>query len=303
MNDEQILGAWVEGTTHFARVCQDLPASAIRRTLDVLNRGEKTPPAVFFLEAMRVSPLREKAAWREALHSWVELASSHRGDSQFVRDCVAKYANSPLLPAIQAAVVSGDDVPFRFLAVLAHDASDVSLDALVIRFADRKVDLDRLRALRLHAAPTPEMTSFLDGIEHKRDSAVAGSPALTFARSIGLDVAVFRADVLLLDDSGEDTLFDRTPYANIRFESRSPSWFVVEHELDDTQVIDPHQLPQWIAAQQQALGLRWDVSGALVSSLKGKNRATFLNWLFAPSNRVAETPRPGRRGDARDTRR
>ena len=277
MNDEQILELWRDGTKRFASDCQDLSSGAIRRTLEWLATAERRSHAVFILEAMRVSQLKDRQAWKATLKAWLELDSSQRGD---FRDLVARFASGPLLPAIQAAVISGPEVPFRFLAVLAHDGSDASLDALVTRLADERVDLDMLRRLRVHAASTPEMDALLDGIEHKRSSAVAENPALRFAQSIGIDVARFRAHVQLFEDFDDHGSGPHVPLATIRFDSTTVHWFSVSAIEDRVDVV-PSRLPEWIADYGREQGVRWERGAAHIGSLKGKDRERFEQWLFS----------------------
>jgi hypothetical protein len=70
-------------------------------------------------------------------------------------------ADTDVLAAIQGVVASGMDVRIEWLAVLAADGSDASIDALIPHLVTaldkRDQRLDQLRDLSKHAADTPGM--------------------------------------------------------------------------------------------------------------------------------------------------
>jgi hypothetical protein len=111
-----------------------------------------------------------------------------------------------------------------WLAVLVADGSDASIDALIPHLDG---DMEVLERLRTHAADVPHLRSLFAESEAKLRARRAASPALDFARAIGVDdvdVFWFRASL-----NSRESRRDRVSryQGNVRVDSRLVRWFSV----------------------------------------------------------------------------
>lgn len=279
-----------------ARSCQQLPPRAVeavlRRLRDVPQRGY----AVFVLEGARVT------SWRDTLRGYLDLSTQHAWGSKESRERVKRHAVGPLLPAIQAATVAGGEVPLKFHAVLASDASDASLDALLASFsaaAEQQSDrLARLRKLKTHAAATDEMHGFFEAVERGIDRRAASSGVMAFAQSLGLDGKGLKVRVTLRSTVKQNVpmyqgsvAIDATSarwfhvsLSRVSFAGSTSTHFTTDSASDALNVgrCEPHDLPAWLAKTQDTLRIRW-ATPSFYGSLRGKKRQAFIDWLFGPS--------------------
>lgn len=306
---EAVMKLWGDSETpalwHIARNGQQLPDAVIRGVLERLASVKQRGHAVFLLEAVRLSAEPLQTAWAEALRAYLEVEVAQEAwGSKLVRERVTTYAKSPLLPAFQAAVVAGRDASMRFLAVLAHDASEASLDALVTRFSavadERSAALARLRRLKTHAARTPEVEAFFEAIERRLDDRAQASGVLEFMRSIGFEVDAVKVRVSI---NSSDVNRNGVPsiQGSLVIDSASGEWFRVHLSrvsgLADvistnftlsggTDKLDvgrcaPNELPQWLTKTAQKLKITWSDDPHVYGTLRGKKRQQFVDWVFS----------------------
>jgi hypothetical protein len=196
--------------------------------------------------------------------------------------------------------VAREDAPIEMLAALAVDGSESSLDALLPHFdrAMRRRDdgLNRLATLRAHAAPVAALAALLDDVDRLIAEREATSPALAFARAIGLEVRSLAFDVIL--DSVEEE--DGRPRVEglLWVDSRRAAWLgcavrrpgrrgetawttdgVVEDALG-LGACEPTDIPAWLERAAARLGVAF--RGGLeprAPSLRGRDRERLAAWL------------------------
>ncbi|MGV3623628.1 MAG: hypothetical protein ACO1OB_22605 [Archangium sp.] len=307
---DAVMKLWGDGEApsflwHIARHGQGFSESVIRGVLERLKTVKQRGHAVFFLEAVRLSDGPLQAAWANALRSYLEVEVNQEAwGSKLVRERIAKYAKSPLLPAFQAAVVAGPDASMRFLAVLARDASDASLDALVTRFSTAVDDsgsaLARLQQLKTHAAKTPEVNGFFEAIEGRLAERTQSSGVLEFMKSIGFEVDEVDLRVSLSSADATKTRLASTQ-GTVIIDSSSADWFQVHifrittltahnstrftlSECTDKLGLGrcaPNELPQWLQQTAKKLKMAWADDPHFRGTLRGKKRQQFIDWLLS----------------------
>jgi len=298
----------------FARSAANLPERVIRVMLDRLRAPPAPALAVYLVTAMRDSDSLERD-WARALEGLLAMKTAAAWGSKARRAKIAALAKSPLLPAIQAAAVSGPVPTLDLLAVLAADGSDASVDALLSHFhaaIDRQDErLDALARLKTHAAKTEALRLMFASLERSLTQRNQASPALAFARRLGFDVELFSTDWSLSSDvltSGHVPLYQ----ASVVVDSASSRWFRVTvtritgllthhrtaFEDEGAPALDelglgrctPEELPAWFAQAARTLGVVWKVSVGR-STLRGAKRQRALAWMEGsapePSNRNA----------------
>lgn len=291
----------------FARSARKLTSPMIEAVLAHLEE-DPSAPSVFLREvvrsAMPAASLVE--AWHVAIEGYLSLDSTYAWGSKQRRAKFAELARDPrTLAGCQAAAAGCADASNSMLAVLATDASDASIDALMPHFVGAQADgdgrLDRLERLKTHARDTDNMRAMLSEIERALGARNAASPALGLASALGLgDVKELWFSVYLGSR-------ERTPHrvprfqAHVDVDSRSDVWFTVHvSELSgtgatggisfnvrqvwrDTLDIGPceaRDLPAWLARLAQQRGIDWDFAEASVrTGLRGKKRDAVLRWL------------------------
>jgi hypothetical protein len=296
-------------TWTFARTCRKLPAPVIHALLEQLEEDRRSH-AFFLREAVPrdAGDAELTAAWAAALQALLDLDSSYAWGSMQRKAKLQALAREPrMLQAIQTAAVACEAVSLDMLAVLAADASEASIDALIphveraMRLQDQ--NLDRLQLLRTHARSTPVLNDFFARIQAQFDTRQAHSPALRFARELGFgerDTFWFR--VYLMSDEREVAPAYRY-HAHMSVDSSSDTWFSIsvsksdptsgstarstsftskETRRDELELgtCEPAGLPAWLARAEEKLGVRWDHDEAFRStSLRGTKRARLEQWL------------------------
>lgn len=308
--------SWFE----FGKDAQSFPERVIRVIVERLQKEPEAPLSTYLLTALN-EPTALERDWAHAIEGMLDLLSVSNWGSTQLKATVAGLARGPLLPAIQAEVSRGTAQPLTMLAVLAADGSEASVDALMPHFqiasATNQNDLlNRLELLKTHAAKTGPMTLMLESVQKMLSKRNDQSPALAFARSIGLDVNTLSVCWCLSSEQTEDPEF----LAAATIDSRSPSWFQVTvahmpNGLTDqttfgsegTPTIDklglgrctPEELPVWFARAAKKLKVRWSVT-LWNSNLRGAKRERALAWMRGdePSAQVKEPKARTRRGRA-----
>ncbi len=306
-----LIGGDVPGFWIFARTCGQLPAPVIRALMEQL--GEDRRPHSFFLREcipLDASEPELTAAWETALQALLDLDTSHAWNSNQQEAMLQTLAKKPaILHAIQTAAVACEKVPLPMLAVLAADASDTSVDAL-IPHVERAVtqqdeSLDRLQSLRVHARSTPAMDALFARMRALLEARPGYLPALEFARGLGfreLDLFWFQAQ--LVSRTNREAPGD-CYQVRLSVDSRSAAWFKValsgavdsvrapppftlfssdKVHFDKLRVgtCEPAGLPRWLATTGAKLGMPWDFNRmTLQTHLRERERDRLERWLRA----------------------
>jgi hypothetical protein len=294
----------------FARTCRRLPAPVIRAVLEQLEDVRR--PHAFFLRELVPREARDSeltAAWEAAMQALLDLESSYAwGSKQQKAKFEALAGNPSILHALQTAVVASETVSLDMLAVLATDASDASVDALIPHVERAVVSqdwaLDRLQHLRKHARSTPALDAMFARMQGLLTERKASSPALAFARELGFgEPATFWFHAYLASPAFDDVPAYRHQ-VHLDVDSRSATWFSVSlselppNPLDTTSrgtsfnnvkvyydhlgvgPCEPPGFPGWLAAVASKLHTRWSFDTmSLRTSLRGQKRDQLERWL------------------------
>ncbi len=286
----------------FARCCGRLPAPVIRAVLTrFAQRVPKSAHGIFLTEAVPDGPGLTDA-WKTALGALLDMQTEYAWGSKQRRAKLKALSESPrFLPAIQAAVVGSDEALIDMLAVLAADGSEASIDALLPRFVraqkDRSQLLDQLARVKTHAAKTPAMEAMLASVMEGLQERNENSPALAFARTIGLEVRKLNVVISLCS---AELSANRVPVfqGSLHVDSTRPDWISVHlHRFDRGGIhvvgtsftheklvrdelglgrCEPAELPAWVERARQKLGISW---AALSRGTKARDHVA--RWLFA----------------------
>ena len=303
-----VMGLAQQHVWHFARRARALPASVIAALL-VRFGALRTPLAIFLREAVPATlpPDLAQRAWAAALQALLDLDVTYAWGSAQRRAKYAALAADPrALAAIQAVAVGCEEVSVSMLAVLATDASDASIDALLPHFAraakERGRGLDLLEQLETHARPTPGMKAMLAEVRTMLAERNAVSPFIALARRIGLgDVPAFWFDAYF---GSAATHEDAIPLvqAYVGLDSRRGDAFSVNltrsrpgrgaHAAtvfgsdalhrDDLGVgrCEADELPEFLARAASKLKTTWSIDPAGIrTNLRGKKRDRLVAWL------------------------
>jgi hypothetical protein len=311
----------VANNFQFGRNCHKLPVSAIRLFLaePLPERTNEVQPRygveggrrnlIFLKQAlMSVDDADDAAlaaAWRDALAALLDLDTTYAWGSKQRRAKIAGVARAPkLLTAVQAAAVGCESVSADFLAVLAADGSDESVDALMphfVRAARAQTGLELLERLRTHAAATPAVQAMLHKVEQLLAERSATSPVLALAPLLGLAADL---DELWFHGyfSSVATNDSRIALAHgqLDVDSRSAAWLSVSVVLNDrgahrsssfnntkvwrddfglgtAELLD---VPRYLARAATALGVAWSWDSlSLRTQLRGRNREAVAAWI------------------------
>ncbi len=294
----------------FARNCQSIPAAAIREVLR--RRPVKADAFVIFLHAMVDAAGPDEvveAQWELALRAWLDLQTSYGWGSKQKKQKLRALANSPdVVCAAQASAAGGGPlVPIDLLAVLAIDASDASMDALLAHFtvaaSDKGYALQRLKKIKTHAAELEPMRAMLAGIDRKLSERSAASPALLLAADMGLgELKALKFSIHL--GCEELNAHDVPRYqVSLTVDSQASVWFhfacthlanamsmertqfnseKVWADALDLGTCDCRELPQWLARAAKKLKVTWAFERVKPHTpLRGKKREAITRWLSA----------------------
>ena len=281
----------------FARSAEVLPVPVIVRLLRALKKKQPRDPAVLFLQTAYDESAPE-ASWRAGVNALKAFGAFYTWGSKPKRErLLAIAANPRLLSATQTACVGASEVPDEYLAVLAIDASETSMDALLPHFAAAMKDptrLDGLSKVAPFAKKTPALTGLLAQVDRQLEARQSASPSMSLARELGVATGPrFRAHVrldgtpkgrasldVLLDSAGADDhrvwIFGEN--GRTTFSAHSVSF----DDLGMGRCSLP-ELPAWLARLQEPLGVRWKQDKVWTAYLRGKRLSVFLGWLLGPS--------------------
>ena len=263
------------GEPQWLVACGKLPARLIRGVVE----APATTASHLFLKLA----VPEGKRWVEAVRALRDLADArHALDTEERRAQLAAIAGKPhLLQAIQGVAANTPNVPVEMLVVLALDGSDASIDALVPHLdgalGSQDARLERLAMVRPFVKSTPALAAVFAELDGAVDARRSTSPALAFARSIGVPASdVFWCSFLVRSAAGGVPEFQ----GSVRFDSREERWFAVElthlhaHDrardrttkFDTLEVVDelaigrcePSELPGWLRATAAAINVSWD---------------------------------------------
>lgn len=307
----EVLGQLGEGygaAWSFGRSCQRIPPHVIRECLRLLPKEPLSPERIFLREAVDagLDDAALASAWVAALRALLDLSLTYGwGSKQRKARFKALAAQPTVVRAVQAAVVGTNDPTIDMLAVLAVDASEGSIDALLPVFAKGGAD-SRLEQLAVHATRNAAMTAMLETVSARRAKKEAASSAVAFTSTLlGLDPPLksvhFRISLSCAEsETGGVPLYQ----GSLSVDSRWDAWWSVhltrvdrsmsmksthfgasgEDRADDLRVGTSQaieELPAWVARAQKKLKITWN-RGALVSgSVRGKKRALLEQWLFS----------------------
>jgi hypothetical protein len=163
----------------------------IRAALELLREEPRSAERIFLMEAVNAD-LGDAAlvkAWAAALQWLLDLSLTYAWGSKQRKARFRALAASPVVVrAIQAAVVGvAEEAPIDMLAVLAIDASDASIDALLPVFSNGKRD-SGLELLKVHATQNAAMQAMLTAVTSRRMKKEETSAAVSFiAQVLALD--------------------------------------------------------------------------------------------------------------------
>ncbi len=288
----------VDSAWSFSRDCKRLPPAVIRELL----RRKPTDATHVYL-ALAVDPDDKDAAlarsWARAIQGLADLETINRWASKQKREKFRALArNKHLLPAIQGAAATGENVSDNMLAVLVADGSTESIDALVphLDVKDSAHRLDALRMLQVHAKDTPALRAVFAELE--RDAEAAGSPAHRIARLAGVSAATEFWFTAAISSEVPDGYIPPVQL-HVNVDSRKASWFEVSVAVIDRGTIDGYtsfthdevhddplrigrcdapDLPHWLAKVAKQLRITWDTP-YIRSSVRGAKRDQIARWL------------------------
>ncbi|MFP2906156.1 hypothetical protein ACLESD_14045 [Pyxidicoccus sp. 3LFB2] len=304
-----LIGDSHHSTWLFARTCRRLPVPVIHAVLDLLE-SQRRPHAFFLREYVRrdLGADALAAEWAEALQALLDLETTYAWGSKQKRAKFQALAEAPrVLQALQTAAVACEAVSLDLLAVLASDASEASLDALIphVERAVRQQDweLDRLQLLHTHARSTPVMEDLFSRMQELIAARQARSPALELARALGfgeLDAFWFRAHLssaaserlpayryqahLSVDSRAAEcfsvTVTDATPVGVLPSQGTSFTSAQVRRDTLELGTCEPAGLPAWLGSVAERFHIQWSFDTmSLTTSLRGKKRAQLERWL------------------------
>ncbi|MFT3709907.1 MAG: hypothetical protein QM817_19935 [Archangium sp.] len=291
----------------FGRACQRLPPHVIRRVVELLPAESQSAQRIFLREAMRGDQKNDAAlvnAWVLALQSLLDLSLTYAWGSKQRKAKLKALAGHPqIVSAIQAAVVGSDGGTIDMLAVLAIDASDASIDALLPVFS-KGDPYSRLEMLKVHATMNAAMTAMLEMVTKRRTSKEEASGAAAFvSKVLALDepLKTVKCTVWL---SSEQLNRSGVPLyqGTLVIDSKWDSWWSVaitqvtgafemkrtgfgaSEDVDDELGLGHctiHDLPKWLAAAAKKLKVKWNTDAVARGSLRGKKRDELTAWVFS----------------------
>lgn len=211
------------------------------------------------------------------------------------------------LAAARAAVVAHGAANPQLLAVLAHDGTADSFDAIVDvahrAISERGEPLDAMIEWFVPFARGADMTGLAKELVDARDGRGAETPIARMfgntSKRLTLDVSVGSRQVhvgLTRRASAWIVLTsDKLPHAAVSLSRRRGDdgdytrWEDGEKKRDENRIGVPanvDDIPRWLAAAATKLKVTWDRSTLLVTStLRGAARERALDWLLTPPAR------------------
>ncbi len=288
-----------------ARHSKKLAAPIVRALVERL--ASVPGPSAIFLRVYLSGADDLALAWEQAMFRLLSLDTTYAWGSKQKRAKLEALAAEPkVIEALHAAVVSTQLMRMDWLAVLAIDASEASVDALMPHFEraaqDKGRSLDLLLELKRFASPTPSMTQLVARVDALVEERNSSSPALDFAARRGFGALKhFWFDLFLASDVQNVNGVPQSQ-GRLHIDSRQPSWFWCQVSRVDPEVRDflgtrfggrgepidllklgtceADEVPQWLKAAGDKLRCTWDLEyGRPRTSLRGRKRLQMLNWL------------------------
>lgn len=313
LEDPEVVADFLrQGYRNGARKCRSVPV--IHAALRLLE--DARDPVVLFLRATVEGPNAD-VQWVESLDALRAFGTSYPWSSKQRRAKLQKVANDPrLLAGVQAVAATCEAVTLDWLAVLAIDGSDASVDALLphvhraTSHPDERLELglEALAELKVHAASNPSMTAFFALVDRAQNERSRGSAAMRIASKLGLslDTFWFTTD---LHTVGPRLLGPNSAWARVSIDSRRPDALramISHHDPDDrySQLdlndCEPEALPAALAKAAKRFRLEWNFDQARIKThLRGKDRDLVVDWLRSggasrSSPSAARAPAPPR---------
>ncbi len=296
------IGSWA-----FHRRAKREPAPVVRGLLAASSHDDHA--AAVFLKAL-VDPQLDDAAlearWTRAVRALADLDTSYGWGSKKRAAKLTGVAEDPdVLAAVQAACARASAASIDFLGVLAIDASEASVDALLPHVDRARVQgdalLDRLARLGKVVRRGSPVSALLDRVNAQLDARQAASPALAFAERIGFGTCkTFWFQIAF----GSVQLRGTVPrfQGHVHVDSRKALWLsvwltrlgdgvepMVHARFDsDGALQDPFglgrcavdALPRWVSDASRVLGVEWRREVSIRSSLRGRKREQLRVWFL-----------------------
>lgn len=281
----------------FAQRTQSATEEEIAQFMAKMANEKPLEPASLFIRAA-FDEAAPRASWKFAVNALKTIEAQGSWGSKVKRTRLTAVAREPrVLAGAQAAAVGAARVPAEYLAVLAIDGSDASIDALIPHFDAARKDptrLDELSQLSIFAKDTPALKQLIARAKEQLDVRSNTGPSLQLARELGIaGQGRFRVHVRGAGAPDDETSFD------LLLDSESPDDFRIyvylkgrrttfsaghlrEDDLNAGRCELP-ALPKWLADRQTSLATRWNQETIWTAYLKGKRLQIFLDWLLGPS--------------------
>lgn len=275
--------------------CRKLPDAAVPLLLEVLDGPERV-----FLDSFAQGPVRGEHV-REAGDRIAQLdlvLTTRQGSAR-----LAALVREPrMVEAAQATVASAGLGVAKLLPVLAHDASEASLDALLpLVHAATRGDCPGLDVLEEGLRPYARgavQQEVLPLLARAVSTRAAGTPLQAFSRALGLPTGDFQFSatvesretaVGLMRRASLSLQLDSTRVPHVRVfvvDRKGPNptgWrcddFVCQGRLSLPALESLAALPEWKVAVAKKLRVRWDAPRLVKSSLRGNARERLVAWL------------------------
>ena len=276
-----------------AKACRRLPDEYVPIAWRVIAK-QKSPDATFLRS---YADLRAGSAW---LIQAAMVDRTPRNRKRLEPLC----ADVTGLAAAQATVVAHGLEAKQLIAVLAHDGSDTSIDALVETLhhalTARDQSLDALAEWLTPFARGPRIESVVGELAQALAARGAGSPLLALAARFGHggDRLVFQLAIdarkvrqgrtrvatgfvdlssHTMPNARASITWTLTKYRRTRWEDGR----VTEDELELGGPRDVDDIPRWLAASAKKLKIQWNPKTIRVSGLRQKARAAAIAWVLA----------------------
>jgi hypothetical protein len=242
-------------------------------------------------------------AWKRALQTLLDLEYGASWGSSIRKAKFKAIAADPtLLRAAQTAVVASQNPMMGLLAVLASDASEASIDALLPLFSKGAHD-EQLDALKVHAKRTKPMKAMLEAVSSRIATKERANPAVTLVSQVlQLEKPLNSVKVIMYLSSEQTNSNGESLYEPILFiDSRWKDWWTISlvrvtddysgpgtdiraNTLQDDKLglggCTFEDLPDWLARAARKLKVTWRTD-ELWSSLRGQKRAQFIDWIYS----------------------
>ena len=275
--------------------CRKLPDAAVPLLLEVLDGPERVFLEAFAQGAVRGEDVRDAG---DRLSQLDLVLTTQAGSARL--DALAQEPR--VVEAAQATVASAGLTVPKLLPVLALDASEASLDALLpLVHAATRGDCPGLDVLEEGLRPSARGAverEILPMLSRAVSTRAAGTPLQAFSRALGLSSGDFQFSASI--ESRETTVglmrrallslqldSTRGPHVRVFVMDRKggtpTGWrcddFVCQGRLSLPDLESLAAFPEWKAAVAKKLRVKWDSPRLVKSSLRGNARERIAAWL------------------------